>query len=353
MFAIIQYPFIDTRLLNTPAPTDSFFPHRFPKPIDKSLYFRFLGSEKLRRSAEGLPKGERTYFASKAAVTLLPGAPLRDGVFTRLYADELSLHFDAGFHGSYTGAWDSFLREFLETPRLKVTSRFLDKEHVFAPYSFFDELLRIYQYATRSKKAEGDSPRPIHAGIIPGMPAVMISYRPADFEPPPETVWLNLPPGLRAGCCLFNWKEHPIAVYLIERGLFGWDRDEVRRLRICISKIHAYKETLRLLLDHIDRGGVERLDQGMLSRNLNKLLKLTQKRQYYGLDNQDFWGLAYSIDRTLHGGQWIELADRAEETLTYLRERPPTVIKHYHNKDSIMVTDSDHTEISGIEIRKK
>lgn len=360
MFSVIQYPFIDTRLLNASTPSGNFFPQQFRRQTTQNRYFRFLGSEKLRRYAEDFPRGEQTYFDSKTSVTFLPVAPLKKGVFKRLYADDLSLHYDIGLYGSHWGKCNSFIRRLMETPRLKVTSRFEPEECVFSPYAFFDELLQIYQYATTSKKAANVPSTLSQAGIVPGTPAVIVNYHSPELKPPSKAKWLEFPSGLRAGCSLFDLNNHPIAVYLIEHdhienGRFISKSDEVRRLRICISKIHTYKETLRLLLEFIEREQFDNIRPKLLSFYLKKLLDLAKKERYYGFDNQDFWGLAYSIDEALHRAQWIELLDRAKVISDSLDQEmlkeAKTVNKiTYENHGGVMVAASKDVSIGNIVI---
>lgn len=357
-FAVIQYPFIDTRLLNVSNPSGYFFPQQFRRQTTRNRYFRFLGPEKLRRYAEDFPNGEQTYFDSKAAVTFCPVTPLKKGVFKRLYADDLSLHYDIGLYGPHFGKYNRLIRRLMETPRLKVTSRFEPRECVFSPYTFFDKLLQIYQYATTSKKVADVPPAPIQAGIIPGTPAIILSYRSPELKlPSPSQIkWLELFPGLRAGCSLFDLNNHPIAVYLIEHDHFASKSDEVRRLRVCISKIHAYKETLRLLLEFIKHEQFGGIKLEPSSFYLKKLLELAKKEWYYGFDNQDFWGLAYSIDKEFHQAQWTELVDQAKVIADCLdqemRKGVKTLNKFTYENSGVMFVNSKDVDIGSITIGK-
>lgn len=154
MFVVIQYPFVDSRMLKKDS-SDIFFPNLFRKKPTQRCYFRFLGAEKLRVDAEDFPQGEKSYFNSNAVASFLPKSqsPLHKVVFNRFYADDLSFHYDIGLHGyAYSTKIDFFIRELMEIPRLKVTSRFDSRERNFSPYTFFEEILWIYQYATTSKK---------------------------------------------------------------------------------------------------------------------------------------------------------------------------------------------------------
>nr|WP_325212323.1 hypothetical protein [uncultured Oscillibacter sp.] len=362
MFAVIQYPFIDTRLLNAAGPKNSFFPPQFtPQRITQNRYFRFLGEEKLRRAPESLPEKERTYFDSRTAISFLPApqAPLQKGVFKRLYTDVFSLHYDIGLYGfydgllfPYSGEYDSVARELMEAPRLKVTKRFEHGEQEFSLYTFFDELLRIYQYATTSKKAGPVQLAPGRAGILPGTPALIFSYGPLEFIPPKKVKWL-LPslPNLKVGCSLLNLHNHPIAVYYICHCFSHSKSDEVRRLRICISKIHACKETLRLLLTYIEQdqpGGVK-LRPTLLY--LKKFLSLAGREQYYGFDNQNFWDLAYSIDEALHREQWSELIDRVRGIVDLLEQEQNAGIRIY-NYQGAMAIHSENTQFGAFSIEK-
>lgn len=351
MFAVIQYPFIDTRLLNAASPQNSFFPHKFTPHITQNHYFRFLGEEKLRKTSEELPKEESTYFDSKAAIAFLPAsqAPLQKGVFKRLYTDNFSLHYDIGLYGFYSslfspyvGKYDPFIRDLMETPRLKVTRRFEHSKRAFSLYTFFDELLQIYQYATTSKKAGPIRLAPVRAGILPGTPAVILSYKPLELGPPVKAKWMTSLPDLGVGCSQFNLHNHPIAVYYIEHGYSSAKSDEVRRLRICISKIHACKETLRLLLEYIEQGQPGGVKLRLLLSYLTKFLRLADKVKYYGFDNQSFWELAYSTDEALHREQWTELIDRVRGIVDLLEQEQNAGIRIYNNQGA-MVIDSENT----------
>lgn len=366
MFAVIQYPFIDTRLLNAAGLQNSFFPPQFQPRMTQNRYFRFLGEEKLRRAPESLPKKERTYFDSKAAISFLPAshAPLKKGVFKRLYADDFSLHYDIGLYGfygmlhPYYGEYDSFIRELMETPRLKVTRRFEPSGREFSLYTFFDELLQIYQYATTSKKAGPVQLAPVQAGILPGIPAVIFSYKPYELRPPAKTKWLKLSPDLQAGCSLLNVRNHPIAAYYISHDFSAAKSDEVRRLRICISKIHACKETLRLLLPYIEQSQSCDIKLRPSLLYIKKFLRLAGKEQYYGFDNQSLWELTYSIDidKALYREQWIELLDQVKDVLDLLEQelnfREVTVVGNitYENHNGVMVAGSKDTVIDSIVI---
>lgn len=363
MFAVIQYPFVDTRLLNAAGSQNSFFPPQFQSRITQNHYFRFLGEEKLRRAPESLPEKERTYFDSKAAISFLPAShvPLQKGVFKRLYTDDFSLHYDIGLHGFYDsfcapyyGKYGSFIRDLMEAPRLRVTRRFEHIERHFSLYTFFDELLRIYQYATTSKKAGPIQFTPVQAGILPGTPAVIISYKSFELTSPTKAKWLTPLPDLKAGCSLLNLHNHPIAVYHISHSFSAAKSDEVRRLRICISKIHACKETLRLLLTYIEqsRPGNVKIEPSLLY--LKKFLRLAEKEQYYGFDNQSFWELAYSIDEALHREQWLELIDRARGVVDLLERnlnfREVKVVGNitYENHNGVMIAGAKNTVIDRI-----
>jgi len=359
MFAVIQYPFIDTRLLNEECPTGSFFPQQFHRHPARSRYFRFLGPEKLRRCSEDFPEGEKNYFDSKAAVSFLPASqePMGKGVFKRLYADGLSLHYDIGLYARlgqfFLSECRPFVRELMETPRLKVTSRFEYRECEFSLYTFFDELLRLYQYATTSKKAAGALITPTQAGILPGTPAVIISCQSFELKPASKTKWLKLLPDLRVGCSLLNLRDHPIAVYCIERNFTFSRKDEVRRLRVCISKIHAYKEALRLLMSFIEYRHTSGIKLRPLRVYLNQLLRLAEKKRYYGFDNQDFWGLAFSIDESFHQQQWIDLIDRAKNISECLEQEMKTGANvYYYNHRGVMTVGSNDVHIGNISIEE-
>lgn len=154
-------------------------------------------------------------------------------------------------------------------------------------------------------------------------------------------------PGLRVGCGLFNLHEHPIAIWYIEHNRFSSKSDEVRRLRICISKIHVYKETLRLLLELMERGQLDNVKANLLRNAFDHLLSIVKKDRYYGFHNQDFWGLAYSIDEELHRGQWIGLVDRVKREVKALDNA-----KNITN-NGIIVVDSEKTVIDHVFIGKR
>lgn len=341
MFAVVQYPFVDYRMLyDAESRPHNFFPQSFPRQTEQRRYFRFLGAEKLRRSFEEFPQGEQRFFYSRTMIRFLPaiGEPLPTGVFSRLYADGLSLHYDIGLYGRSVPDWDwRFIQDLMNKPRLRITSRFEPKGRVFSFYKFFNELLRLYQYATTSKKAAAPPPKPVQAGIAPGIPAVILTSRDS-----PAAVsgiqWRHLQRGLEVGCGQYSLHDHPIAIWYIRHNGFSSKSDEVRRLRICITKIHAYKETVRLLLEFMERDLPNGVNFDILYKELKRLLRLMEKEQYYGFDNRDFWGLAYSIDERFHGEQWIELSDRVRAALDQLDWKKEelkgmgTVIKNYGNQ---------------------
>lgn len=321
MFAVVQYPFVDYRMLyDAESRSHNFFPQSFPRQTEQRRYFRFLGAEKLRRSSEELPQGEQRFFYSRTMIRFLSviGEPLPKGVFSRLYADGLSLHYDIGLYGRSVPDWDwRFIQNLMNRPRLRITSRFEPKGRVFSFYTFFNELLRLYQYATTSKKAAAPQSKPVRAGIAPGIPAVILTSQDS-----PAAVsgmqWRCLQPGLEVGCGQYSLYDHPIAIWYIKHDGFSSKSDEVRRLRICITKIHAYKETVRLLLEFMERDLPNGVNFDILYKELKRLLRLMKKEQYYGFDNRDFWKLAYSIDEPFHGEQWIELSDRVRTALDQL-----------------------------------
>lgn len=362
MFCVVQYPFVDLRILFPENSRDCFFPQQFPRKTNQTRYFRFLGAEKLRRNADILPNGEQSYFNTIATLKFLksptlPTTFICKPVFNRLFAENLSLHYDIGLHGfTLPQLGSQFTKGLLNTPRLKVTKHFEPNDLIFNLNDFFEELLRIYQYATSSKIKSPSLCQPIQTRILPGIPAAILSYRPGEIEPNRNTRMLQVLPGLRVGCELLPLNNKPITVWYIENACYNAKSDEIRRLRICISKIHCYKETLRLLLEFVEQGRNDGAGLKLLHFNFTWLLRLAEKERYYGFDNQDFWGLAYSIDNEIHSAQWIEYLDRVKCVMDYLQIRigaGQTVLNGdvYYNEGGIMIKDSSDIQFGDLSIK--
>lgn len=327
MFIIAQIPFVDFRLLSSKKYKeyeDCFFPNTFDKRFDRALYYRFLGQEKNRFSPNGLPLSERRFFDSRKILRLSRQDVQGDDsyfpklIFSRFFEDTQCFHFDIGLREmikerEHPHNLNQFAKNFMQTPLFCINDHYEREDKSYNLLGLAQKVKEIYLYATTSKRAEqhnGYSPQ-----VVLGAPALFITYDKRESHSFGNAEEVQLENGIKARHELVSVKNHFVDVWYIGKDRLSKHDQDLRNLRIYLSKLHSYKESTRIILDYMDKNGEYGLDIQKTGAFLSLMLKQMCREQYYGYRNDDFWEAAFYVDHEYNHVSWDSFKRRIEAKL--------------------------------------
>ena len=324
MFIIAQIPFVDFRLLSSEVYEGSFFPNTFDRNFERALYYRFLGEEKNRFSPNGLPMSERRYFDSKKILYLRDYKFKGDAcyfpqlLFARFFEDTHCFHFDIGLRETLKNSINRhnlnvFAKDLLGSPFFGINRRYEQKDKLYNLIELIKKIKEIYLYATASKKYE------IHKEysrkIVMGYPALFIIYDKREFHSFGMAQEVQLSNGIKVRHELVSSSNIFADVWYVGKDELSKYNQELRNLRIYLSKLHSYKESTRIILDYLDKDRDENLNYHKVGTFFNYMLNQMNRKQYYGYDNDDFWKIAFYVDNKYNHVSWDEFRGRIEAKL--------------------------------------
>lgn len=356
MFIITQIPFVDFRLIAEETDEGCFFPNTFDDNFDRARYYRFLGEGTPRSSPDELPLSERNFFNSRKAVYLNPDIIFENGfciprlVFSRFFADTHSFHFDCGIKEMCKGDVSQqnlhkFVENFLQTPLFGINRNFEKEQRYYSLLRLARKIKEIYLYATTSKK--NPPKRDYSSQIALGYPSIFLVYDKKEVHSFGEAKTVHLENGIKVRHELVPVKNTFVDVWYIGRDGASKRSPELRNLRIYLSKLHAYKETTRVILDYIDRHGSKDLDLHKLGVFLGCMLKQMGRARCYGYSNRDFWEAAFYVDNKYNRVSWDNYKLRIEAKLRVIEM---TTGKTYHS--NVTIHGDNHGTVIGQAIQE-
>lgn len=323
MFIIAQIPFVDMRLLIKNQNANCFFPNTFNRHYEKATYYRFLGSEKNRYNPNELPVKERTYFDSRKLLYIADkyGKKSQYGyvpqlLFARFFGEKQSFHFDIGLrelNGDFgTDRRDirKFAEYILQTPFLGINDRYDAKEKKYSILGLEKALRDIYLYATSSKKVDKVDLDKIR--IVFGNPALFIIYDRKEQHIFGKAKAFHVSDHIEVKHELVSVGYTFIDVWYIGKESIRKHDQDLRNLRIYLSKLHSCKESTRIILDYSDWYERDNIDIYKFESYLRQMQKLLNRKRYYSFQNKNFEDLAFYLDETNNEITWKDFRKRIE-----------------------------------------
>lgn len=327
MFVIVQIPFVDFRILSSPQIKeyeDYFLPNTFERDLEKVLYYRFFGRERNRYNPSELPLSERRFFDSQKLVSLKYKGFIGKHkyyphlVFSRFFEEEQCFHFDIGIREAYRFIdtpqdLNRFAKDFLSSPLFQIHQRYEKKDVSYDIIGLAKKVREIYLYATSSKKI---APKKNYLSQVKlGIPALFIVYDRNDTHYMGKAQCVNLENGIQVFHDLLLVKNILFEVWYIEKEGLQRHNQDLRNLRIYLSKLHSYKESTRIILEHLEKNGNKDIDIFKVTDFLESILNKIGRERYYGYDNNDFWNIAFHVDNVYNRVSWNEFKDSIEAKL--------------------------------------
>lgn len=174
-------------------------------------------------------------------------------------------HFDIGlretinFPGPQRKNISKFARDLLQIPFLGINDRFEQGDDIYSILGLERPLKNIYLYATSSKKAEHI--KDYSSKLIWGYPALFIVYDKNEQHYFGMAKTFNVNKNIKIRHELLSLKNtFADAWYIGKEGISRYNQD-LRNLRIYLSKLHSYKESTRIILNYLDKHGFENFDK--------------------------------------------------------------------------------------------
>ncbi len=322
MFITLQIPFVDLRLLRADRDPNCFFPHTW---VSGPGYYRHFGARHGRTDCEELPPPEHTFFQAKRMLTSLRHETLNTRlVYARLFADRFFFHFDIGIKVFEYGAaqkplpllQDLWKHGRLHAPSLKQKQISLN-EHSLWPY-----IKDLYLYATTYVKAY-PSPVSEKPELYFGRAAVFCQ---CSLQPGPEKGFRKIHT-LDNRLTLYQGSlplpRFSMPVWLMQKHNDGGvTKDKLRKLRICLLKLHNYREGLTGVFRFLDAqiGAPETLNLDELRVEFKYLMRLLRRESLYGVPGKRIMDYALDGEKYAHRENWEELLSNLEEYYDRIKE---------------------------------
>lgn len=318
MFMIAQVPFVDFRLLSTGEFTDCMFPNTFGKTIGKPVYYRYFGDEKNRYEPLELPLAERQFFDARKILHIDGSRFQGTGLyyptllFSRLFEDGQFFHFDIGVRETLKNNinrrdLNKFLKDFLRSPFFKLNGKYYKGKTNVSFLELAEEVKQIYLFATNKKdKEKGWGQGAYRKEVELGRPALFVVYDKKEAHSFGDAKEVKLGNGIKVRYGLVSVGNAQVDVWYIGREELPKYSQGLRNLRVYLSKLHADKEAVRIVLGYLKKNSFNGLDKPKVARFLREILDHLQREKYYGYRNDDFWDIVFKVDQTYDKVSWME-----------------------------------------------
>lgn len=353
MFIIAQIPFVDFRLLSDQDYEGCFFPNTFDKNYERALYYRFLGMERNRFSPNGLPLSERRFFNSTKVLYYQRENFQGNAcyypklLFSRFFEDAQCFHFDIGLREIIKNNFsrhnlNQFAKDFLCSPFFSINNRYEQEDKAYNLIELAQKIKEIYLYATASKKS--NNYKKYSRKVVLGYPALFIVYDKREVHSFGMAKEVQLKNGIKARHELVSVKNNFVDVWYIGKDNLSKYNQDLRNLRIYLSKLHSYKESTRIILNYLDKSKEDDLNSHKVGTFLSYMLKRMNRKQYYGYDNADFWKVAFYVDDVYNHVSWDEFRGKIEAKL---EEIEMSSEKNYENVQIIKDSNFHYSPVVG------
>ncbi len=367
MFIIVQIPFVDLRLISDIDYTNytddntkgCFFPNIFTNNLEKSKYYRFLGESKNRYNANELPISERSFFCSRKIIQLGAYKFNGDGLyipkllFSRFFTDTHSFHFDIGIREALKNNisrqdFNRFVKEFLASPLFCINKKFQPVGTFYDLPGLAEEIKQVYLYDTTSKR-KVPKENYLHQVVL-GHPAVFIIYDKMEVHTFGNAREINLQNGIKVRYDLIPVKNTVVDVWYIGKDGLPKHNQDLRNLRIYLSKLNSYKESTRIVLEHLEKNGNRNIDVHKVSTFLNHMLIQMSRDKYYGYDNNNFWETVFYISNQYDHETWNNFTFRIRAKL---KEIEMTASKNNYVQQNIYGGHFENSTIIGQNVNEE
>lgn len=360
MFIIAQIPFVDFRLLSSEKNryNDCFFPNTFCKVASKPIYYRFLGVEKNRYSPSQLPTSERRFFDAHKTLHINNQTFIGNSIyypkllFSRLFEEAQSFHFDIGIRETLKNSinrrnLNCFIKDFLVSPIFYINSKYDKTEKHYNFIELADQIKKIYLYATKSKKVEEHNDN--LSQIVLGYPALFITYDKDEIHSFGNAKEIKVNSGIKVRYDLISINHTFVSVWYIGKRDISKYNQELRNLRIYLSKLHAYKETTHVILNYLKYNATNELDMHRVVTFFENILFLIDREKYYGYNNTDFWKIVFDVDNTYNNVSWNEyrryMSAKIQEVAN-MNPKSNTIIVTDSTIEGSIITDSSNVQVN-------
>lgn len=360
MFIIAQIPFVDFRLLSSKKNKydDCFFPNTFNKITYKPIYYRLFGEEKNRYSPNQLPISERQFFNAHRAIHINSQAFVGGGfyhptlLFSRLFEEAYLFHFDIGIRETFKNNFNRcdfnrFIKEFLKSPFFEINRKYDTTNKQYNFIELADQIKKIYLYATKSKKVEEHNDN--LSQIVLGYPALFITYDKDEIHSFGNAKEVKINSGIKVRYDLISINHTFVSVWYIGKRDISKYNQELRNLRIYLSKLHAYKEATHVILNYLKYNATNELDMHRVVTFFENILFLIDREKYYGYNNTDFWKIVFDVDNTYNNVSWNEyrryMSAKIQEVAN-MNPKSNTIIVTGSTVEGSIVTDSSNVQIN-------
>jgi len=145
-----------------------------------------------------------------------------------------------------------------------------------------------------------------------------------------------------------NYQSHAVHLWLFEkRNLWGETKDLLRRLRICLLKLNAYREGLNGIFQYLSRNDiiVDSLSELLLSK-FTLLLDILSRDQYYGVNGRNIMDRIIAKECALYYESWEE----TKQKLRYFVKRMNSPKKNtIINQGELIMGDQYNAKQAGIQ----
>lgn len=360
MFIIAQIPFVDFRLLSNEKEkyNDCFFPNTFNKVTYKPIYYRFFGEEKNRFSPNQLPVSERQFFNAHKIIHINGQAFVGNGIyyptllFSRLFEEAQFFHFDIGIRETFKNNFNRnnlnrFIKDFLMSPFFEINGKYDKTKKQYNFIELVEQIKNIYLYATKSKQVEEHNDN--FSEIVLGYPALFITYDKDEIHSFGNAKEVKINKSIEVRYDLISINHSFVSVWFIGKNDVSKYNQELRNLRIYLSKLHVYKESTRIILNSLKYNITNKLDMHKIITFFKYILSLMDREMYYGYNNIDFWKIVFDVDNIYNSVSWNEYRQYMNAKIQEVANMSPksnTIIVKDSTVEGSIVTDSTNVQIN-------
>lgn len=314
MFIVLQFPFVDLRLIQKQEGKQFFYPNKFKERTSKKVYYRHFGSKHYREKTDGLPQSEYCFYNSKKILKLDESiAPNCTLVFARLFAEEFFFHFDIGIRVTDNSEQQIDLLKYIEELLKKnifITLGNICNESSLNIESIKSYIESLYIYATTYTDAYVKSKDTV--SLTFGSPAVFCQYSSGSYiirNKGLKTINID---NFVLKKTTINLRSTLSHVWITEKyDSYGETKEYLRNLRICLMKLYNYREGLSAVFQFLEFvNDFDNLKSDIICIEFNYLRNLLKKPKYRGVSGKEIMDMALEGDRTLYNDAWENHIER-------------------------------------------
>lgn len=313
MFIIIQFPFVDLRLLDkhTYKDTSFLFPNQLGNLGKSPIYYHYFGYNRFRYNFDQLPSSEHSFFQNQKLLKMVQTPDYKYKlVFTRLFTDDFFFHFDIGIRVTPKNNSDKInvaqLIGKLLTENIFTTLGSFSKHSNYSFLALQQYIASLYVYATTNAK---NPLRNNTSYLYFGKPAIYCQYSENKCRIQNNgMVQFDIDQQIRMYKSTRRCENSAVHLWLTSKPDSGGDTiDMLRRLRICILKLHNYREGLDGVFQYLKRNEYNcHTASELLIQQFTYLLGLLERDKHFGIGGKQIMDLAIEKEKVLYYDSWEE-----------------------------------------------